>query len=392
MTDERYVTPPKKKAPWAPKGAKIGPSYRPAVFALDFESSSVTESDSDSRFYSDSDTAELPSTHRQTLIGEDADIYSDSDTEQCRQNNINKESAAGGRKRGRESQMGVESDVSGSCGRGSQFGVESDVSGSYVSGIPHKKACVTPPPTEHSGYTKNNPEGQCRQNNVKKGAKKRGRGKKKRGRGSQLGVESDVSGSYVSGIPHKKACVTPPPIEHSSTTRRAGGSDAGGCMVVALNKCCAGVLTAGELDVQIEKVHEEQNKQLEWAPNKYKREWCGIPGVTWHQDCIAKALKQKYPPSSGGYTWCKQPADSIYEPGQGKVYVHGLLNSALWPDMNQSSCWQHAICVNTDTGRFCDGNSNSWRSVAKWLQCREEDRYMVKVWRVYKLVLGGKKL
>jgi hypothetical protein len=164
-------------------------------------------------------------------------------------------------------------------------------------------------------------------------------------------------------------------------------------MLVALNKCWPGVLLAEELDEQIERVHEEQNKHPMWAPDKYNREWCGIPGVTWHHDCIGKALRKKYPPAPllGACTWRKKSADSIYKSGQGKLYVHGLLNKTLWPDIDPSSNWQHAICVDTDAGKFFDVNSNRWRSVGKWLQCPQEDRYMSNIWRVYKLALVGKK-
>jgi hypothetical protein len=327
---------------------------------------------------------------------------------------------------------------------------------SYISGIATPtKACVTPSPNEHSGNTpaggsqrplgllttvtldfetSSVAESDSDSEDVGAGSKNK-RVKKcgqKRGRGSQMcglppwwlnnpslrpllaatdGCKrakqrmadrercralpgSDVSGpSLISDIAtHKKACVTRWPNPHFGNTRAAGGSDAGGCMVVALNKCCPGVLTAGELDEQIEKLHEELNKQREWAPNNYKMEWCGIPGVTWHQNCILKALKKKYPPSSTGVHWRKLPANSMYEPGHGKLYVHGLLNKALWPEIDQSSNWQHSICVNTDTGRFFDGNTNRWRSVAKWLQCPEEDRYMSEIWRVYTLSLVGNNL
>ena len=66
------------------------------------------------------------------------------------------------------------------------------------------------------------------------------------------------------------------------------------------------------------------------------------------------------------------------------LYVHGLLNRLLWPDLDQNGNWKHAICINTDTGRFFDQQQTS-RSVKTWLQCAENDMYMSEIWRVYKL-------
>ena len=166
-------------------------------------------------------------------------------------------------------------------------------------------------------------------------------------------------------------------------TRRAGGADGGGCMLKALNKCCPGVLTAEDLDAEITSVYEEVNGLAEWAPDGFKKEWCGTPGASWHQDCIVKALKKKYP---GGYSWRKQSSLSIiHERGHGKFYVHGILNKLLWPDEDQAGNWQHTICVDTDTGKFWDDQSKG-RMVQEWLQCeKKEHLWMAEIWCVYKL-------
>ena len=147
-------------------------------------------------------------------------------------------------------------------GCGSQSSVESAVSGSTTSLTPpHKKAHITPPPTESHG-----------------------------------GADD-----YV--------------------IHRAGGTDGGGCMHKALNKCKPGVLCVEELDEQITNVHEEKNKKPEWAPDMYKLEWCGTPGQSWHQDCIFMALRKKYP---GRFSWLRHPTSVIFERGRGKFYVHGF--------------------------------------------------------------------
>lgn len=199
----------------------------------------------------------------------------------------------------------------------------------------------------------------------------------KRGRGSRESVESRRSGtSNISGVAfHKNTCILPPPNETC-------GSGGGGCMLYVLNMCSPGVLSREELDEQIYEVYKEKNNLKEWSPNRYDISWCGIPGETWHQDCISKALKKKY---QDKYLWRKQKRSTIYERGHGKLYVHGLLNRLLWPNLDQDSNWQHTICVDTDTAKFYDINSAKGRWIKSWFLCSPEKRYMSEIWRVYKL-------
>ena len=257
--------------------------------------------------------------------------------------------------------------LSSSSSNGIGFGPRSDQ--------PHNFS--PPPPRPHSGP--------YRRGKIRGHTSLKEKPKKKRSRKNHTARRECASGPPTSMVStHKKARITTPSYEPSCErdTQRAGGSDGGGCILKALNKCCPGVLTAEDLDEQIMAVFEEKNALAEWSPNGFKEEWCGTPGESWHQDCIVKALKKKYP---GGYSWRKHPTSVIYERGHGKFYVHGILNKLLWPDLDQEGNWQHAICVDTDTGRFWDDNAKG-RKVEKWLKCEvETDRWMEEIWRVYKL-------
>jgi hypothetical protein len=157
--------------------------------------------------------------------------------------------------------------------------------------------------------------------------------------------------------------------------------DGGACMHLALNKCVPGVLTIQELDHEIKEVHAEKNQKPQWAPDRYKLEWCGTPGQSWHQDCILGALKRKYP---GRFTWRRHPPSVVFKRGKGKFYVHGVLNSSLFPELDQQGNWQHSICVDTDTGRFYDQSCDGYY-VRDWLTPKV--RYMSQIWRVYQLTL-----
>jgi hypothetical protein len=135
---------------------------------------------------------------------------------------------------------------------------------------------------------------------------------------------------------------------------RAGGQDAGADILVALNACWPNVLTADELDAEIDNVFFEQVPE-------YKREWCGIEKATWHQDCILKALEKKY---GDRVKWIKVPIDSIYEKHHGKLYVHGMLEPHLFDMVPYFAHrkiseeffhhWTYSVCIDTDNNKIVD--------------------------------------
>ena len=135
----------------------------------------------------------------------------------------------------------------------------------------------------------------------------------------EVEVEPDVSKAILGGKRGRESrvisddlgppsCLVARPIKSQKISHETIGCvdyqnraspDAGGCMLLALNKSVPGVLSATELDEQIHNVHKEMNTYPEWTPDKFQLEWCGTPGESWHQDCIAKALKKNF---SHGYT------------------------------------------------------------------------------------------
>jgi hypothetical protein len=173
----------------------------------------------------------------------------------------------------------------------------------------------------------------------------------------------------------------------------AASADNGGCMLFAINKCAGGeALTKDDLDGEIDAVCSEFNKKEEWSPDKYKREWAGTDGEAWHFNCVAKALKRKY---GDGYTFHKVDDPGVVSTavGEGKFLVWGEKNRLLWPDVDQDSNWQHAICVDTSAKprpKFYEGDHPNGLSVEKWLNHRQADeRWMSQVSRVYKLEAPG---
>jgi hypothetical protein len=139
------------------------------------------------------------------------------------------------------------------------------------------------------------------------------------------------------------------------------------CMLYAFNKTVGfDALTANDLNQEMKEVYKEQNKQEEWTPNKFLPEWAGEEDLTWHLECIPKALKRMY---EGGYEYRLQRGnqDIIFEKGKGKFFVWGEKNRLLWPSEDQSGSWQHTICVDTDKGLFYEGDHPRGKSVRKYL-------------------------
>lgn len=170
---------------------------------------------------------------------------------------------------------------------------------------------------------------------------------------------------------------------------RSSGPQGGACIWRSLNYCVPNVLSIQELDNQIDLLLVEKNKEKEFFPNKFLREWCGTEGQSWHQDCILKALKQKY--GVGQFCWAKQKnRDIIFEKNKGKFYVHGLLNQILFPEINNpNGNWSHTICVDTDLGKYFDESAPNGRSVEKWLK---KSKYLIEIHRVYKLEIFEEKV
>ena len=125
-------------------------------------------------------------------------------------------------------------------------------------------------------------------------------------------------------------------------------ADNGGCMLYAVNKCAGfKALTAADLDGEIDAVHRDFNDQAEWKPNKFKREWAGTEGESWHFDCIRRALKAKYGAGNYEFTRLNGGRSAVTQRGNGNLLVWGKKNRDLWPTVEQGGNWQHALCVAT---------------------------------------------
>ena len=163
------------------------------------------------------------------------------------------------------------------------------------------------------------------------------------------------------------------------------------CIHWALNKCADNVLSLEELNEQIDPLFVEMKKQYP----AWKREWCGIEDITWHQQCIAKAMKKKY--RSGSYVWERIPCDGIQDLWDshktGRFYLHGILNYKHFSEKPDGN-WTHAICIDLDKEKFFDNTSPKLKrgySISKWfIKCRKEDRYLSRIDRVYQLQINCK--
>lgn len=158
----------------------------------------------------------------------------------------------------------------------------------------------------------------------------------------------------------------------------AAGDDDGGCIHFALNKCVPDVLCVSDLDNQIKPLFQEKKKTPEY---NLTLEQCGIPGVTWHSECIVRALKSKY--GVGGFSWTRHNRAVLNERGQGKFYVTGELNRKLFPDSDQDGNWAHVVCVDTDNDRFYDSNNTTGKKFKAWF--KQGPNCYMNIWRVYKL-------
>lgn len=190
-------------------------------------------------------------------------------------------------------------------------------------------------------------------------------------------VKADLHQAHVSDI-KCNLCVPQTPSDN------AGEADDGGCMLAALNHCVPDVLCARDLDNQIKPLFEEKNKTPEY---KLTLEQCGIPGVTWHSECIGRALKSKY--GEGGFIWRRQDREILNETKRGKFYVTGELNRKLFPDLEQDGNWAHVVCVDTDNDRFYDCNNTGGKKFKAWF--KQGPNCYMNIWRVYKLEITPNK-
>ena len=159
-------------------------------------------------------------------------------------------------------------------------------------------------------------------------------------------------------------------------------------MYWALNKCIPGVLSLRDLNIQISEYYEERTK---WDQS-FKKEYAGIPNVTWHQSCIYKALKKKY--GKGNFVWKKVSFHGMVQflkssHKGAKFYLHGKLNSTLFEYGKSGDDWAHAICIDPQNNKFYDNTCYSLmrgRSINKcFVKCNIENRYMSEIHRVYRL-------
>ena len=161
------------------------------------------------------------------------------------------------------------------------------------------------------------------------------------------------------------------------------------CIHWTLNKCVPNVLSLQELNDQIEPLFLEMKESKSY----WKREWCGIENITWHQTCISKALKKKY--GAGSYVWKKIKFDDMQDfletHKTGRFYLHGILNYKLF-SKNPAGNWTHTICVDIDSGKFYDNTSDilmEGYSILEWfINCREEQKYLSRIDRIYQLQIN----
>jgi hypothetical protein len=168
-------------------------------------------------------------------------------------------------------------------------------------------------------------------------------------------------------------------------------------MLVALNACLPEVLTAAELDFEIDILHAAMNRTPEWAPNNYLRSWCGQEGQSWHISCIKQALRRKY--GHHGIMWKKLSKDCIYDKNIGKLYVHGTLNSACFPTLDPSGDWSHAICIDTDpkvsqlldVNNFEEYGDNTWFDLSYYFQKgNETENLFSRIAKVFSIAIKEK--
>ncbi len=162
-------------------------------------------------------------------------------------------------------------------------------------------------------------------------------------------------------------------------THKAGGQDGGRDIVVALNLCIPGVLTAEDLDAEIPRVYQEKN-----ITKLYPRRWCGIESQTWHHSCIYRALCRKY--GASRVVWQKLTKNAIYQKGHGILYARGILNHRCYDNVDKSGDWSHSVAIDTNNKLLCELNSSGWQPLAT---CFKKDKHLQnllsEVWFVYKL-------
>ena len=121
---------------------------------------------------------------------------------------------------------------------------------------------------------------------------------------------------------------------------------------------------------------------------KEKKKDCGVPNKFWSNTALRASKevqgRSQLDKAKGKFR------NVIYQRGKGKLYVSGLLNSKLFPDADPSGNWHHAICVDTDKGKFFDQYHAKGACMEEWFNCDEP--YMSKIYRVYILkILPNKK-
>jgi hypothetical protein len=168
----------------------------------------------------------------------------------------------------------------------------------------------------------------------------------------------------------------------------------GACLLQTAMDCLPGrAIPVENLDTLIPRHTAMMNKQPQWAPNRWLPEWSGIAGESWCIKVLQWALLGIF--GEGNYTFSRVNHDVIFERGQGKLFVVGILNRINYlnyPELAtpeaQNGNWSHTVCVDTDTGTFtcCNDNPPVRRSVQLWLKTKPlKQRYLSAIKKVYKL-------
>jgi hypothetical protein len=158
-------------------------------------------------------------------------------------------------------------------------------------------------------------------------------------------------------------------------TNDFASSNDDGYTFYAFNTAYPGVLSIKDLNAEIESVFDDYSKQY----STFTKQNAGIVDVSWHQDCISRALTRKYGRES--FSWTREKQRMIFDSKKGNFYVTGILNPTVFPDVSNNRR-QHALCVNTDQQKFYDRYSKG-RQIASWF--KTIDPYLSPIWKVWKL-------
>jgi hypothetical protein len=125
----------------------------------------------------------------------------------------------------------------------------------------------------------------------------------------------------------------------NSTLLQLSLTGGGGCLMDALDQCVFGILTAKDLDGQIQVVHAKY-------PHLQLHE-CGVPGENWSMKCVSLALEKKERDNPKfSYTLNKLHGDdfkkALTTPNGGRYLVIGELNQLLYAyDAMDDEDWTH---------------------------------------------------